>query len=204
MACATPMLTILRNPITMPRAELTMPTQRTSTIQAANRVTGPASSWEKTMPSGVAISKVFVFEWSRRARKLSSLRLTSMRSGSAQEKDEQNEFHYAKTNFHPIRNDRLVVLREKRFDEASPYQHQNDSEDECDHIAGNGSQPGGDAEPPAPADQRSRQHQASLAAHQDGRDLDDAVGEKPADQECALARQHIIDRHQAQNNSVVE
>src|SRR5438093_154868 len=60
IACATPKLTMLNNPITMPIADIRTIRQARSMSQAAKRVRGPASNWEKTMPSGVLISNVLV------------------------------------------------------------------------------------------------------------------------------------------------
>src|SRR6266480_428869 len=54
------MLKMPSNPIAMPRSEATIIMQKKSIIQAVNRVTGPASNWEKTIPSGVLISNVLV------------------------------------------------------------------------------------------------------------------------------------------------
>ena len=66
MACAIPTLSMLRNPMTILKAEVAARMQTRSINQAVKRVTGPARSWEKRMPSGVLISNVLVLATGRR------------------------------------------------------------------------------------------------------------------------------------------
>src|SRR4051812_39881280 len=119
IACAIPKLSTLSNPITMPMAELRTSRQTRSISQAIKRVTGPASNCEKTIPSGVLTSKALVLVMGSEF----CVRRFPIGSGPAEEEDEQHQFDDAKTNFDPIRNNRLVILREKRFYDARPDEH---------------------------------------------------------------------------------
>src|SRR5262245_10357937 len=108
-----------------PRILLAAPTSRhiaemqaRSTTQARKRVTGPASSSEKAIPSGVRMSKVLVLplrmEW-----------LRQFRAFCPRLREEQGQHHQldeAEGDFAPVGDDRLVILREECLHEAGPHQ----------------------------------------------------------------------------------
>src|SRR5205809_7683987 len=103
------------------------PMHAISTAHARNRVTGPASSSENTMPSGVRMSSVLVLPW--RIGSMASVecrvpfRLQSpLAAGPGEEQREQAEFDGAKTDLGPVRDDRFVILGEERLDKPGPHQ----------------------------------------------------------------------------------
>src|SRR5262245_36080203 len=101
-------------------------TQNKSTTHARNRVTGPASSSEKTIPSGVRMTRVLVF---------------TLRSSLREKQRQQHEFDAAEPDFHGVGDHRLVVLRQKRFNDTGPNEQYRDSEDQRDQITRNSAQP---------------------------------------------------------------
>src|SRR5204863_3690795 len=117
------------------------------TAQARNRVTGPASSSENTMPSGVRMSSVLVLPW--RIESVSSVesRLPfrvriPLGAGSGEEQREQAELDRAKTDLGPVRDDRFVILREARLDKPGPHQQNAHAKYQRHQIAREVPQPG--------------------------------------------------------------
>src|SRR5213594_3894689 len=115
------MLIRLNTPRRLPRIMLAALIQVTSTAQARKRLIGPASSWEKRIPSGVRMSRVLVL-------------LIGFTTGAGQKHNQQNELEGAESNFHPIGNHRLMILRKERFNKSRPHQHDGDTPDQRNEV----------------------------------------------------------------------
>src|SRR5947208_12328514 len=117
-ARAKSILMMPRTPVMLPRIELAVMMHARSISHARNRLIGPASNCANRMPSGVRISSVLVFG-------------VLMRTSSClcEKEHQQHQFHRAKCDLRGIWDDRLVILRKKRFDEPGPNQHHSDAAD---------------------------------------------------------------------------
>ena len=146
------------------------------------------------MPSGVRMRSEEVMRFVLRIRD----------ALKPKEPDEHRELEDAERDLLPVADDRLVILREERLDDARPDEHHGDAVDEHHQIGADGAQPGIERSAIAAADERPAEDQPALAGDEDGGDLDDAVRQQPAEEEDRLAREDVIDGDHAEDDAVVE
>src|ERR1043166_1797955 len=122
----------------------------------------------------------------------------------SQEQNQERKLDAAKRNLHDVRNHWLMILRQERFDEARPHEHDANAENQRDEIGRDGTHTLREPLALAPADERVGQYEPGLASDQDGWNFDHTVRHEPAEQKFGLPGADVIERDRTEDNTVIE
>src|SRR5262249_37810528 len=122
---------------------------------------------------------------------------SSSSPGFQQIQNKKSQFNCAKNDLGRIGNDRLVILRQKGFDEPGPHQQQSETDTERDDVSRNFPQSSRQTNPIPPANESEPETKARLTGDQDRRYLDHPMGHQPTEQEFPLPIGDVIGRNGA-------